>query len=68
MFLDIVIPHYTEGDYQERAAVTAGQGQGASSTETAGNLHHLVYYETSLILGLLREGESKAWGLLCRCV
>ena len=43
MFLDIVIPlslYYTGRDYQERAAVSAGQGHGASSgtaaTETAG--------------------------------
>ena len=43
MFLDIVIPlslYYTGRDYQERAAVSAGKGQAASSgtaaTETAG--------------------------------
>ena len=44
--------HYAGRDYQERALDSAGQRQGASSgtaatetTETAGNVDHLVYYE-----------------------
>ena len=45
-----VCVYYTGRNYQGRGAVSAGQGEGASSgaaaTETAGNLHHLVYYET----------------------